>query len=143
MICRTKEVKIIGESYPGELMATTIAELPESITMAAGVVYNDCLYVFGGCKYVSDVEEELLSAAYRLNLRQSPLKWEKLKPLPTPRRSHFVVAYNQRLYVVGGVSEAKIAVPSTCRVVDIYNPANNSWETTPLKENPFITTTGG
>mgnify|MGYP000894089440 CR=1 FL=1 len=100
--------------------------------MAAGVVHNNCLYVFGGCRHVSDAEEELLNAAYKLDLSKNPLKWQKLKPLPTPRRSHFVFAYNDRLYIVGGVSEAKIAVPPTCKIVDIYNPSNDSYETKPL-----------
>jgi len=52
------------------------------------------------------------------------------------------VAYNQHLYIVGGIEDSKAAVPPTCRIVNIYDPAKDTYETKPLVENPFITISG-
>lgn len=71
---KTIDREIIGEMYPEDLPVENLAELPEAMNTAAGVVHDGYLYVFGGSKYVSDSEEELLGSAYRLSLKQ-PAKW--------------------------------------------------------------------
>jgi hypothetical protein len=73
------------------VVTTNITELPEAMTASAGLNFNDVIYIFGGARYVSDSEEEMISSGYKMNLKKTPLKWEKLPPLPTPRKNHFTV----------------------------------------------------
>jgi N-acetylneuraminic acid mutarotase len=140
MITKMKTQHIIGELYsPQEhVVVTSIADLPEPMTMSAGIIVDDVIYIFGGARYVNDSEEEMISSAFKLDLNKTPLKWEKLKPLPTPRKNHFTVTYDNKIYIVGGVSDAKAAMPITTNVVDIYNIANNTYESKPLVDNLFL-----
>lgn len=51
--------------------------------------------------------------------------WQPRAPMPTPRRGATAVTLNGKVWVIGGMQTGH----STLDVVEVYDPQNNSWDT--------------
>ena len=95
-------------------------------------VVNDEIYVIGGFDNISNrlVEKKsncqimlltrYLSSAEKYNPERG--RWSHLSGLSLPRRSPGVVAYRDRLYVVGGMGEKE-----DLSTGEIFCPSSNEW----------------
>ncbi len=69
------------------------------------VVYNDCLYVFGGV----DKGQKRFNDLFIFNFHNRT--WEQLKTsgnIPSPRSFHRMVLYKNNLFVIGGFDGARL-----------------------------------
>lgn len=57
--------------------------------------------------------------------------WESGPPMPTPRYGFGIGVVDNKIYVIGGRDDYNIL-----DVVEVYNPATNSWDTTSLPNLP-------
>ena len=96
-------------------------------------VVNDEIYVIGGFDNISNrlavikrfhqITTSLtryLSSVEKFNPERG--RWSKLSGLSLPRRSPGVVAYRDRLYVVGGMGEKE-----DLSTGEIFCPSSNEW----------------
>jgi hypothetical protein len=61
--------------------------------------------------------------------------WVTLEPMPTPRANFAIVAYQGKIYCIGGEALDKPGKYSIYRVTEVYDPVTNSWST--KKDSPF------
>ena len=55
--------------------------------------------------------------------------WKAVAPMPEPRQAGAAVEVNGKIYVIGGrVGAAFISIASDISLVEIYNPATDTWE---------------
>jgi hypothetical protein len=59
--------------------------------------------------------------------------WITLKPMPTPRYDFAIVAYQGKIYCIGGNAAGEMRWPPMgCGITEVYDPATNSWSTKKL-----------
>jgi len=95
---------------------TSGASLDEARADHAAAAHDGRLFVFGGRHGRGVVASTEI---------YDPVgdSWSPGAPLPTPRWGARAVAMNERIYVLGGVTQADTVFPS----VEIYEPATDSW----------------
>ncbi|XP_055330686.1 kelch-like protein diablo isoform X2 [Paramacrobiotus metropolitanus] len=108
----------------------------------AHVVWQDCLYVFGGCKRKRGIDWMPVNWAFRYD--PSSNKWSRLAPMPTARyTASACVGANGLIYVIGGCEshyERNAEMDDYEEVfhrlacVETYNVARNCW----LKRSPML-----
>jgi N-acetylneuraminic acid mutarotase len=82
---------IIGHLHPGGISHHTT------------VLYNDKLYLYGGCKANCEPNEKM----FALDMRSSPFKWEIVEPMPLgdnpkTRDEHSACYYDNSMIIFGG-----------------------------------------
>ena len=94
--------------------------MPTARHQASAVTINDKLYVVGGNNTANTPALEVYDPATNM--------WETKAPLPTPRTSQAATVIDGKIYVVGGAVSA-VPLPIWQNVLEVYDPATNTWET--------------
>ncbi|WP_176221426.1 kelch repeat-containing protein [Massilibacteroides vaginae] len=106
-----------------------LPNLPECIGFGSGAILNNKFYVSGGTS-----NEGYSDKMWVLDICQPNKGWVKCGSIPgSPRILHALVACENYLYVIGGLSEVSPLTPLS----DLfrYNPEKDKWEK--LKNLPF------
>lgn len=116
---------------------TDMPALPEARSSHDAAVLGDMLYVAGGWKLGGDGEEKRNwhQTAWALNLSATKPEWKALPKPPFERRALAVAAYDNKLYVVGGMEKA--GSPTT--KVDIFDPEMGAWYEGPAMQGEGMT----
>jgi len=101
---------------------TDLPPLPECRSSHDAAVVGNTLYVAGGWQ-MADGDSQWHSTAWKMDLSRDELKWEPIAAPPFRRRAVALAAHNDKLYVVGGMTEDD--GPTTA--VSIYAPAADTW----------------
>jgi N-acetylneuraminic acid mutarotase len=96
---------------------TPIASMPHSLAGGMAVSLDEYIYLVGGTS--SEYLEDPISSL----LRYDPVadEWTEMSPLLTVRDHVAVVAYEGKIYALGG------RLIEDYRSMEIYDPATNSW----------------
>ncbi len=100
--------------------------LPQARSSHDAVVLNDRLYVVGGWSLSGGREGEWLADALVLDLTTPNATWEPFAQ-PFRRRALAAAAFDNKLYVMGGMDEDH----NISRSVDVWDPATKQWSQGP------------
>jgi len=107
-----KEVFLIKwDTHKQDISIENLPSLPEEISNASAVEYDNFIYVLGG-----ENAEKTSNKAYRLNVKSNPNSWEVLPNLPTPLSHSVSFAGQNALYLIGG----RAKVPSDVSQLSHY-----------------------
>lgn len=111
----------------------SLPPLPEPLSSHDVVTIGNTLYVVGGW-WLKGKEQVWNSHLLTLELGKREAKWQQ-SPQPFHRRALMAAAYQEKLWVVGGIADdGKVS-----RAVSIYNPATKAWTEGPeLPEGQFL-----
>ena len=102
--------------------------LPEPRSSLDAAVLGDFVYVVGGWKLNGESSDsQWHSTAWRLNLAAENSKWEAIANPPFQRRAISVAAYDNKLFVIGGMQQEGGPTTKT----GVYDPATDQWSTGP------------
>lgn len=104
-----------------------LTPLPRGRSSHDMAVLGSKLYVFGGWELGAPGGEDWHKTCYVCDLDGDEIKWQPLPDAPFFRRAVAVAAYDDKLYVIGGMDD----VGSSTTKVDIYDPAAKTWSTGP------------
>jgi N-acetylneuraminic acid mutarotase len=104
---------------------------------ASAATVGDTIYVIGGATTQPWAKENFLSPATPqrgLGTVQAydpkTNTWKELAAMPTPRNHAAIGAVNGKIYVIGGrVGAAFIGLASDTSLVEVYDPATDTWGT--------------
>ena len=98
-----------------------IATLPNALSHMQVVVFNNFLYVLGGCTTQCAHGESAVNSVLRFDPRFS--QWFQVAPMVNKRAYFFAGVLKNRVYAVGGkFKEGSLAT------VEAYDPDRNVWE---------------
>jgi len=144
------EIHVLGgETFAGNPQATTDAfrvEADGSLTAIAplpplpgprsrheAVAVGERIFVLGGTSDGSDI----LDTVYTIDLAAASPAWQPAAAMPEPRRDHAAVVLGGEVYVLGGTAgQGPIAL------VDVYDPATDTWRTDPESAAPAASADG-
>ena len=114
-----------------------LAPMPIKRGGASATAVGDKIYVIGGATTQPWAKENFLSPVTPqrgLGTVQAydPASntWKELTPMPTPRNHAAIGAVNGKIYVIGGrVGAAFIGLASDTSLVEVYDPATDTWGT--------------
>lgn len=111
--------------------------LPEARSSHDAAVLGDTIYVVGGWKLGSDGEDKRgwHTTAWSLDLSAKKPDWKALPKPPFERRALAVAAFDNKVYVIGGMEKA--GSPTT--KVDIFDPEMNAWTEGPAMQGEGMT----
>ena len=104
-----------------------LPSLPERRSSLDAAVVGDTLYVVGGWDMQGGDETAWHDTAWSVDLTAEELRWQQLATPPFHRRALALAAWEDRLYVIGGMREDG---NSTTRVA-VYDPAKQEWSEGP------------
>jgi hypothetical protein len=104
---------------------TEMPALPEARSSHDAAVLGDTLYVVGGWKLGGEGEEQRgwHATGWSLDLAAKKPEWKAVPKPPFERRALAVAAYDNKLYVIGGME--KSGGPTT--KVAIFDPETSAW----------------
>lgn len=115
--------------HAGRLVTADLPPLPKPLANACGALLGNTLYIAGGLD--TPTATATSSAVYRIDLMTPHTRWHELPPLPAPRMLATAAAFNNALYVIGGVdlSPDPNGKPQRRYLTDAYryDPAANAW----------------
>ncbi len=116
---------------------TDMPALPEARSSHDAAVLGDTLYVIGGWKLGGEGDEKRgwHQTAWSLDLAAPKPEWKPLPKPPFERRALAVAAYDNKLYVIGGMEKA--GSPTTR--VDIFDPETGAWYEGPAMQGEGMT----
>ncbi|MDA7951561.1 MAG: hypothetical protein MPJ24_08740, partial [Pirellulaceae bacterium] len=103
-----------------------LTSLPEARSTHGSTLYKNKIYVAAGWELdgpSTNFHDTLLS----FDLTQKDAKWEEVSVQPFARRALSVVAFEDKIYVVGGLTETG----NLSTEVDIYDLKTNAWSKGP------------
>ncbi|XP_033735642.1 kelch-like protein 13 [Pecten maximus] len=103
------------------LNRTEIASLPSALSHMQVVVFNNFLYVLGGCTTQCAHGESAVNSVLRYDPRFD--NWFQVCPMINKRAYFFSGALHNRIYAVGGKFKDGSLATAEC-----YNPGDNTWE---------------
>jgi len=106
-----------------------LTPMPVARSSHDAAVWGDHVYVVGGWRMrgKGNDEEDWHDSAYRADLTQRPIVWEKLPTAPFKRRALAVAAAHGRIYAIGGMThQHKIS-----NSVDYYDVETGKWVEAP------------
>ncbi|PYR78266.1 MAG: hypothetical protein DMF87_14550 [Acidobacteria bacterium] len=114
-----------------------LAPMPIKRGGASATAVGDKIYVIGGATTQPWAKENFLSPVTPqrgLGTVQAydpaTNTWKELTPMPTPRNHAAIGAVNGKIYVIGGrVGAAFIGLASDTSLVEVYDPATDTWGT--------------
>ncbi|MGN7413413.1 Kelch repeat-containing protein [Paenibacillus sp. SAF-068] len=119
--------------FPGHAKAAetnewvSVADLPAARTGAATAVVDGKIYVFGGA-----ASNDQASTGVKMNTSfvydPGTNKWAQKANMPTSRAAVSAVAYEKKIYVIGGYYDSNNATYRTNKV-EVYDTLTDSWET--------------
>ncbi|CAG5126307.1 unnamed protein product [Candidula unifasciata] len=98
-----------------------IATLPSALSHMQVLVYNNFLYVLGGCTTQCAHGESAVNSVLRYDSRFDT--WFQVCPMLNKRAYFFAGALNNKIYSVGGKFKDGSLATAEC-----YDPAENTWE---------------
>lgn len=105
---------------------TKFAELPAGRSSHDAVVLGDRIYVVGGWEMTGhDGKHTWHDTALSIDLNSESPKWEPIKQ-PFQRRALTAVAYENQVYVIGGLAEDGVT-----KFVNVYDPSTKKWTEAP------------
>lgn len=125
------------EYDPAQDAWKALAPMPIKRGGASATAVGDKIYVIGGATTQPWAKENFLSPltpqrglgtvqAFDPNTNT----WKELTPMPTPRNHAAIGAVNGKIYMIGGrVGAAFIALASDTSLVEVYDPATDTWGT--------------
>ena len=125
------------EYNPAQDSWKALAPMPIKRGAAVAAAVGDRIYVVGGATTQPWAKENFLSFATPqrgLGTVQAydpkTNSWRELMPMPTPRNHAAIGAVNGKIYVIGGrVGAAFISLASDTAIVEVYDPATDTWGT--------------
>jgi len=97
---------------------TTIASMPTARSSLGAAVIDGKIYVIGGKDGVNEVYDPATNT------------WATKAPLPSQRTSFGIATYANKIYVIGGYANTTTdGISNLSGLVEVYDPATNSWET--------------
>jgi N-acetylneuraminic acid mutarotase len=112
-----------------------LAPMPTPRTAAAAAEVDGKIYVFGGASVHPG--HKLVALGPTTPHRSLDIveaydpktdKWETRTPAPTARNHAAIGVVNGKIYIIGGlVGSAVVTTASNTNVVEVYDPANDSW----------------
>jgi N-acetylneuraminic acid mutarotase len=98
-----------------------LPSLPFPVSRAAACSWNGKLYVSGG--FNGEYDAGAQNSPALLVLEPASKSWRRLASMPTPRHAHRLVAFQGRLWAIGGFGSSE----EHGRLVESYDPKSNSW----------------
>jgi len=98
-----------------------LQSLPFPVSRAAACSWNGKLYVSGGFNGEHDVGAQ--NSPVLLVLEPGAKSWRRLASMPTPRHAHRLVAFQGRLWAIGGYASSE----EHGRRVESFDLKTNSW----------------
>jgi N-acetylneuraminic acid mutarotase len=125
------------EYNPAQDAWKALTPMPIKRGGAVAAAVGDKIYVIGGATTQPWAKENFLSPVTPqrgLGTVQAydpaTNTWKELTPMPTPRNHAAIGAVNGKIYVIGGrVGAAFIALASDTSLVEVYDPATDTWGT--------------
>ncbi len=121
---------------PASVMWEALPPMPEPRSSHDVVVIGDQLIVTGGWDMEGSAGQHWAQTILTLDLSAPRLEW-KSAPQPFRRRALIAAAYQGRMWVMGGITDAGNVVGE----VDIYDPRTKAWTKGPALPgsgvNPF------
>jgi N-acetylneuraminic acid mutarotase len=105
----------------------SLPPLPEGRSSHDAAVVGDTLYVVGGWNMQGDAETKWHDTAWSVDLSADSLEWKQITPPPFHRRAVALAAWQNRLYVLGGMQDEG----GTTTRVAVYDPATKEWSEGP------------
>lgn len=105
----------------------SLPPLPEGRSSHDAAVVGDTLYVAGGWNMQGDAENVWHETAWAVDLSADTLEWKPIASPPFRRRALALAAWQDKLYVLGGMQEQ--GGPTTR--VAVYDPQSNAWSEGP------------
>ncbi|CAH1792182.1 unnamed protein product [Owenia fusiformis] len=107
-----------------------ITTLPNAMSHMQVVVFNNFLYVLGGCTTQCAHGESAVNSALRYDPRFN--SWLQCAPMSSKRAYFFAGVLNNKVYAIGGkYKEGALATAES------YSPATNSWEMVPSMPSAY------
>ena len=104
--------------------------LPNALSHMQIVVFNNFLYVLGGCTTQCAHGESAVNSVVRYDPRFGI--WHQMAPMLNKRAYFFAGVLNNRIYAVGGKNkEGSLATGER------YDPLSNTWEPIPAMPSPY------
>ncbi len=116
-------VALVARFDPQQRQWTDLPSLPEARSSFDAAVLGDTIYVIGGWAMAGDARSEWHKTAWKLDLSEDVLRWQRIADAPFERRALAVAAHNGRVYAIGGITSGD----ETTLETDIYDPQSNSW----------------
>jgi N-acetylneuraminic acid mutarotase len=126
----------IGWQYdPASDTYTRLPDLPLTRAAGSAVVIGRKLHYFGGTvRQGGGSQSDQVGDHYVLDLDNRSAGWATLASLPNPRHHAAAVAYNGKIYAIGGQIGHDGGLEAQT-LVHIYDPATDSWSlSAPLPE---------
>jgi len=123
------------EYNPGADTWKALAPLPGKRGSAVAAVVGEKIYVIGGATTPPGSKETAIDPAHRQvclgtvdEYDPATDTWRERSPMPTPRNHAAIGVVNGKIYVIGGrVGAAFISLASDTSVVEVYDPATDTW----------------
>ncbi len=106
---------------------TPLAPLPAGRSSHDAAVVGEKVYVVGGWQMQGDGQTQWHDSAWSMDLSAGQLAWKPIAPPPFKRRALAAAAWQNKLYVLGGMQEQ--GSPTTS--VAVYDPAADRWSEGP------------
>lgn len=111
-----------------------LPNLPEKRSSHGAAIANGKIYVVGGWS-MENKNKTWHKTVYVYDTNTDGAKWEKLADTPFSRRALAVVAFNNKIYAIGGMQE--VGGPTT--KVGVYDIQKNTWTDGPELEGSKMT----
>ncbi len=105
-----------------------LPDLPSPRSSHDAAVIGDHVYVVGGWTLAGADASSWHTTAVVADLTETPLVWRGLPPPPFQRRALAAAAFENKLYVIGGMQNRG----GPTGAVDVFDPATESWSTGPM-----------
>jgi len=106
---------------------TDMPPLPEPRSSFDAAVIGDTIYVAGGWQLAGEAESVWHKTAWKLDLTAKAPAWQALPAPPFTRRALALAAYDNKLFVIGGMDDQGEIYRQTA----IFDPATSKWSTGP------------
>lgn len=101
--------------------------LPEGRSSHDVAVVGDVLYVVGGWKMEGQGNTQWHETAWAVDLSADKLEWKPITAPPFQRRAVSLAAWQNKLYVIGGMQQRGGTTTKTA----VYDPQLNTWSAGP------------
>ena len=101
-----------------------VADMPAGLNHAAAVAYRGSVYVVGGYRGRSTLDDEV-ATLYRYQPRRN--RWTRLPSMPTARGALAAAVVGHRLYAVGGAATGRGALAT----LEVYDFRTRRWSAGP------------
>jgi N-acetylneuraminic acid mutarotase len=108
-----------------------VAPMSQARDYLGVVAFNGMVYAIGGRQPLQIGPLVYTDKPIDVNERYDPVSdtWVTLKAMPTPRSDFAIVAYQGKIYCIGGRTSDEWGRDVVCSVNEVYDIATNSWST--------------